>query len=126
MSAAWQGRGALVNVEHDMECSNALAWDLLGCPHPLCTFAYRMYLPRECWAFGRLVNSRTLTVEWGSEGDEWAEWSGIGFCKIERSARRDSLPRTEWRGVEAAVNRAVDGPWHVHWPAVAHYHEEPR
>jgi len=112
----------IVNVEHDMEYSDRLARELVACDHPLCTHAYRMHLPRECWAHGAVANAATLTVAWGSEGEEWAEFSGVGFCKIVPSARVAPLERCPWWEVEGTVNATVRGPWHVHWPAVEHYH----
>ena len=131
LSAAWMTTETIVNVEHDMECSQALVDELLACPHPLCSHAYLMYLPRRYWAHGwASTDPRERAqgggIRWVERGDERAGHSAIGFCKVEPRVRPGELERTEWPGVEMAVNRAVCGPWHLHWPGVEHYHKEPR
>lgn len=108
-----------------MQVNTDLIMDLLSCPEPLCSHAYRMYLPLECWAHGTLVNKQTTTVEWALGGEDFVEYSGIGFCKIMPEARTGPLERASWRELEQSVNRAVRGPWHLHWPGVEHYHKEP-
>ena len=122
--------GAIINVEHDMEYSDDLARELEACPEPLCTHAYRMYLPRVYWAHGYAPDdARRLTgegIQWAVQGAERCDWSAIGFCKIAPEARTAPLARTEWPGVETSVNNAITGTWHIHWPGVAHYHREPR
>lgn len=130
MRGPWASNRVLVNIEHDMECSRELVAELLTCRHPLCTHAYRMYLPRTYWAHGRVTDYRLREtgegIQWAAEGQEWADWSAIGFCKVGPEARVAPLARTEWSGVETAVNLAVGERWHIHWPGVEHYHKEPR
>lgn len=127
LSALWDTDHSIVNIEHDMEVSVGLVAGLLSCPRPLCSHAYRMHVPRDYWAHGhwpesegeRLVGSG---INWIDEGDPFAGYSAIGFCKITPEARIAPLERVDWRGCELAVNHAVRGPWHIHWPAINHYH----
>jgi hypothetical protein len=117
----WTADDVIVNVEHDMECSGRLLADLLACPHSLCTHAYLMHIPKT--HFAHSTRADAMDGFWIGEGEEWAAYSGIGFCKIAREARTRPLGRmTVWRGVELAVNNATTGPWHVHWPAIEHHH----
>lgn len=70
-----------------------------------------------------------ITPDWIKPGDEWAEWSSIGFCKIAPQARSLPLDRMFWQWLEHAVNRVVsaDGTrWHIHWPEVKHLHDYKR
>lgn len=67
-----------------------------------------------------------VTVDWIEPGDEWAEWSSIGFCKIAPEARSAPLDRMFWQWLEHGINRVVssDGTrWHIHWPEVKHHHD---
>ena len=123
----WEWRAPIVNVEHDMEWSRELAEDLLACPHSLCTHAYQMHIPRDHWAHGHESEHEGMRrlasgIQWVSQGEEWAGYSGIGFCKIAPSVRVADIERVPWPSVEQMVNRAVRGPWHIHWPGVQHYH----
>lgn len=133
LAVLWDGPRTVVNVEHDMEFSDALVADLLDCPHPLCTHAYRMYLPTEHYAHNVSLSGWHPPIDnisqytargicWIGPEDEWADFSAIGFCKIAPEARASSLRRDAWMGVELSVNAAVNCRWHVHWPEVAHYH----
>lgn len=139
----WQNPtvGTIINVEHDMEYSTELARELEACPEPLCSHAYRMYLPREYFPHGYCYTEAAWQegsdIAWTAEGHRHVDWSAIGFCKIAREARVKPLERAEWPGVETSVNRAVRGPqrgveqalrdrWHIHWPGVEHYHRESR
>lgn len=127
----WGEPVPIVNVEHDNEYSDELARLLVECPHPRCAYAYRMHLVqgmrREYWAFS--VDGLCGLGHWGSVGDEWAAWSGIGFCKISPVARGPLPARVPWPMVEQEVNYAlrnhaglIHGCWHIHWPAIEHYH----
>jgi hypothetical protein len=126
LAAAWETGETVVNIEWDMQVNADLLMDLLSCPQPLCSHAYRMYLPREYWAHGRVVNATTLTIDWCERGDLFAEYSGIGFCKIAPEARSGPLVRRPWPELEQAVNASVRGLWHLHWPAIGHDHKEAR
>lgn len=127
----WGEPVPIVNVEHDNEYSDELARLLVECPHPRCAYAYRMYpCGREWqpyWAFS--PDGLCGMGHWGAEGDEWAAWSAIGFCKIAPVARGPLPARCGWRLVEQEVNYAlrghahmIRGLWHIHWPAIEHYH----
>lgn len=121
LSALWDSPDTIVNVEWDMEFSPALVDALLACPHPLCTHAYQMHIPRTYYAHSARRDG--MDGFWLGKGVEWAAYSAIGFCKIAPQARVRPLARDVWRGVEMQVNAATDGPFHVHWPAIRHYHQ---
>ena len=135
----WMTDQIMVNVEHDMEFSDELVDGLVNCPHPLCAYPYKVYPT----ALGRYIYCATSrkpdpdtgmeTITWLDEGEEWAFWSSIGFCKIAPSARTKPLDRLFWQWIEHSINRSVgeymsaDGQaglaWHIHWPEVKHYHD---
>ena len=48
-------------------------------------------------------------------GDEFADWSAIGFVKIAPEARIAPLAECHWRQMEDAIDKAVKKPWHLHW-----------
>lgn len=110
-----------VNVEHDMAYSAALVDDLAACPHPYCTFAYMRRDKRE---FAQSRTSDGSMRDPIQVGDEWAGWSGIGFCKAV-GPRVQIVHGGHWEIAEALVNGAVPQRangmrWHVHWPAIGH------
>lgn len=138
VASVWGGGVTVVNIEHDMQVTDDLIDALLDCPHPLCSWAYRVYpvstmRPAPMWAHavaqtqnGRLLSwpNFSVTARWISEGEQWADFSAIGFCKITPAAMADLIETgASWRWVEMAVNAAVTGPWHLHWPAVEHHHQ---
>lgn len=123
----WGEPVPIVNVEHDNEYSDELARVLVECEHPRCAYAYRMHIPTDYWAFS--PDGLCGFGHWGAEGDEWAAWSAIGFCKIAPEARGILPKRVPWPMVEQEVNYALrghagfsQGLWHVHWPAIQHNH----
>lgn len=118
----WRTSGAIINVEHDMECSDELIDRLLACPELLCTHAYRMHHLGGTYAqaVGRKAAHGGGRPVHG--GETYADFSGIGFCKIAAPARAGCLERTRWDAVEMAVHGAIHGPWHVHWPEINHHH----
>jgi hypothetical protein len=134
LARCWESGDTVLNVEWDMEHSRSLMLGLLACPHSLCTYAYMMHLPTKHYAHGDVsavpaFRERGEGVRWIERGDEWASYSGIGFCKIALGARVGELERQSWPLVELAVNRAVRGPWHVHWHnsvGIEHHHRTPR
>lgn len=132
LARAWEAGRTIINVEHDNEFSQDLVDQLLLCPEPLCTHAYRMWVPYVRWAHGFAQNRAGMMVRWIDEGETLCDWSGIGFCKITPAARLmngeflEPLPLVHWRSVEAAVNQRVTVPWHVHWPEIEHDHRTER
>ena len=126
----WDTRTTIVNVEHDMQCNDKLIADLLECRESNCTHAYKIYNPSVVnISTGKVTNlqgpkqpyfaqfSKHTPIQ---EGDEWADYSGIGLCKL--GGTRDHILRaTPWWQVEYEVNKSVP-MWHVHWPIVEHYH----
>lgn len=115
----WDGGATIVNVEHDMEFSDGLVEGLLACPEPLCAYAYKVWPS----AWRRFVYAQSNVGRWIEQGDERADFSSIGFCKITSEARTGPLKRFPWKFVEQSVNQAVAGPWHIHWPEIKHYHD---
>lgn len=125
----WDGASTIVNVEHDMEFSDDLVQQLLDCEHPLCAHAYKMYLPRVYYAHGWLPRetgprSRAQSIRWIDQGEEWVDYSALGFVKITPEARHYPLAENvPWQALEQEVNAAVAGThWHIHWPEIEHYH----
>jgi hypothetical protein len=130
----WGGTHTLINVEHDHECSDDLIQELLDCPEPLCSHAYTLFMPST----GGLPHYAHRTGpkppaggEWIKQGDEWADFGGIGFCKITPQARVRPLAQSSWQVVDCAISKATDARWHVHWQqgpsgpvGVEHYHYE--
>ncbi len=123
LNEVWDSDRTLVNLEHDMEYSDDLVAELLSCPHPLCTFPYKVRpfgWPGKTWgvSFGSI---------WVTEGQPYASFSSIGFCKIAPEVREGTtLDRNIWSKVEASIHLAAvqsKRVWHVHWPAIQHYHD---
>lgn len=133
VQAEWVTDRTIVNVEHDMEYSDTLIDQLLACPQPLCAHAYQMHLPATFWAHQQSTVAWYPPIDPCSQffargvrqvkpGDEHADWSGIGFCKITPAVRIAPLRRDAWQGVEMSVHAAIRGRWHLHWPGVEHHH----
>lgn len=135
LDAVWRTNRTIVNVEHDMEVSDALVAALLDCPHPVCTYTYRVGPARLGLQFAHdislvgwhppidpLSQYSARGTRWVAPGDEFADFSGIGFVKIKARARIASLRRDAWQGVEISVNRAINQRWHLHWPPIRHFH----
>ena len=119
LAALWTTSATVVNVEHDMEFSDALVADLLACPEPLCSHAYQVWPS----AWRRFVYAHSKDGRWLEQGDSSADFSSIGFCKLAPAGRTGELKTYPWRYVEQAVNTAVAGEWHIHWPAIKHHHD---
>jgi hypothetical protein len=127
----WSTSRTICIVEHDMQVDDDLIQQLLDCPEPFCSWSYWLGLPSggPHWAHRTGLKPPCGGV-WIETGDEWADFGGIGFCKIEPSARVRPLEETDWTGVDCAVSRATDCRVHVHWKrdeggqcvGVEHYH----
>ena len=119
----WDSDRTIINVEHDMQVDHELIQGLLDCPHPFCSWAYWLGIPSggPHWAH-RTGKQPPCGGVWIETGDEWADYGGIGFCKITPEARVRPLPEQTWQFVDIAVFQAVDERMHIHWPAVAHDH----
>lgn len=116
VEAHWQSDETLVNVEHDHEVSDELIQALLDCPEPFCTWAYWLGIPSggPHWAH-RTGKQPPCGGVWVETGDEWADYGGVGFCKVDARARVRPLPEQTWQFVDIAVFSAVDERVHVHW-----------
>ena len=112
----WDSDRVIVNLEHDVECSDELIQTLLDCDCAFGTWAYWLGIPSggPHWAHRTGKQPRCGGV-WIETGDEWADFGGIGFCKITPEARVRPLEETDWTGVDCAVSRATDSRVHVHW-----------
>lgn len=116
----WEHVGDIVNIEHDMACTDSHITEILDCAEPLCTYAYRCH-----WVTTRQPGGVSAQRFEGREvgtGEQYATWSGIGLCKIAPRARTSPLKREPWHQLESAVNDAVIRRWHIHWPEVIHHH----
>lgn len=126
----WDTDRTLIIVEHDMEVSDDLIARLLAEPHPLVSFAYPLYWvstgkgePQYAQRVGDFPPDRKYLGTPVREGDAWADFTGIGLCKISPQARQHGPPRqASWQHVDMAVNAAISGRWRVLWPEVAHFH----
>ena len=126
----WESDLTIVNVEHDMEVDDEHLQALVDCPHPACFWAYRCHwlttgIPGGEVAGGTGPNWRVRTHQdagYLRPGDEWATWTAIGLIKVTPAARVAPLRRERWQRVEIAVEDAIQGPVHVHWPEIAHHH----
>lgn len=123
VEAHWGSDDTLCVVEHDMEVNDELISELLDCPHPMCSWAYWLGIPSggPHWSHRTGLKPPCGGV-WIQEGEEWADFGGIGFCKIAPEVRVRPLPESTWQFVDIAVFSAVDLRCHVHWPAVEHFH----
>jgi hypothetical protein len=123
VAAWWESDRTIINVEHDMECSDELIEGLLDCPEPMCSWAYWLSIPSggPHWAHRTGLKPPCGGI-WVETGDEWADYGGIGFCKITPEARVRPLPEQTWQFVDIAVAEATDLQWHLHWPTVEHFH----
>ncbi len=132
----WMTDKTIVNVEHDMEFSDELVDALVDCPSPLCSYPYQVYptaLARYiyCATTRKLDEDGQEKIDWIDEGEEWAYWSSIGFCKIAPEARKLPLDLIFWQWLEHTINRSVGEymnvgaglSWHIHWPAIKHEHD---
>ena len=118
LNAVWDTDKTIVNVEHDMECSDELVRQLVECDQPACSHAYRVWLSDR---YKFVYAAHSPGIGWLREGTPAAHYCGIGFCKIEPSARTRPLNPGQWLTMEQAVNLSV-AEWHLHWPAVDHHH----
>ncbi len=120
----WNSDRVIVNVEHDIEVTDEHISTLLGCPHPLCSWAYASHWvstgkPYDVISAGNFgPNGRTFL----EGGEEWAEWSAIGLVKITPQARVGALLPRAWSTLELSIEDAVTRPWHMHWPPAEHHH----
>lgn len=124
LAAAWDTPRTLVIVEHDMECSDDLIGQIVACKHRKCSWAYLLY-----WASTHQPphyahrNGGPAAGRWVSEGEEWATFGGIGLCKLTSETRVFGLTESHWSLLDTQVSACSVGNWHLHWPAVEHYHQ---
>jgi hypothetical protein len=120
LAGVWDLDRTLVNVEHDMRVSDDLIQRILDDSHPLVTYAYTLF-----WASTRSKEhyaQRMNYGEWVREGAESADYSGIGFARIDPEVRTGPLGRSTWQHVDVEVNKVVAGRWAILWPEVFHDH----
>ena len=116
----WDHPAPIINVEHDLEVNDDQIEELFVCKYSLCSFAYPMH-----WISTGNHNNvwpHSMNGEFVQAGDEWATWSAIGFVKIAPEARLSVPYECHWRQMEDAIDKAVQKPWHLHWPPVPHHH----
>ena len=109
----WESDLTIINIEHDVETTDAHIDSLISCPHPLDAFAYKCHWVSSGQANG--VYAATINGRFVEPGDEWAEWSALGLIKITPGARIGPLREVTWNRVENSIDEAVKTPWHMHW-----------
>lgn len=128
--AWWETDRTIILVEHDVECSDELIQQLLDCDCMLGSWAYWLGIPSggPHWAH-RTGKKPPCGGVWIETGDDWADYGGVGFCKITPQARVRPLPEQTWQFVDIAVAEATDLRWHIHWKngpdgptGVEHFH----
>lgn len=123
LAEAWASDRTVVNVEHDLECSDELIQELLDCPEPLCARTYLVYAVSGIHDAPAYPFCVTNPGPWVTGGEEWAAWAAPGFFKATPEARMPNLPVRHWLCVEDVVNDWVTTRWHLHWPAIEHDHK---
>ena len=121
----WDTDRTIVAVEHDVEISDELVDQIVSCKYPLATWAYQLYWPSVHGPSHYAQRTGLLPPaggDWVTEGVEWCDYTGIGFCKIAPECRLFPLEESHWSHLDGAVSKAVVGRWRILWPEVAHYH----
>lgn len=130
LNVVWSSDVTIVNLEHDLEVSDAHIAALLDCPYGACAWAYRCHwassgIPGGVIAAGRgeRRHGGTGDPRYLQGGEHWAAWAAIGLVKIVPAARIAPLRREPWQNLELAVHDATERPWHIHWtPELKHHH----
>lgn len=130
LAAVWDTADTLVNIEHDVESNDRLIDELVGCPELACARPYLIRHLNKPPFFGCAVGPAKdcgwgpwfVRSRWVDESDVWADFASPGFIKVSPQVRGPLGPECAWQGVELAINEAVDARWHLHWPAVEHFH----
>lgn len=123
LNVVWDSDRTIVNLEHDMEFSDDLVRELLSCPHDLCAFPYKV----RPFGWPGMRHGASYGCLWVATNQPYASFSSIGFCKMTAKARAGStLERAIWDKVEGVIHTAIVRDrqiWHLHWPAIEHYHD---
>lgn len=128
VQAGWDSTEPLVVIEHDMEVSDDLIGRLLDEPVPLATYAYTLHWvsTHRAAAFAQRTGSfpagRRYLGQPIRDGAGFCDFSGLGFCKIDPTARVRPLEESSWQTVDMAVDAAIDARWTVLWPEIEHHH----
>lgn len=123
LAEAWATDRTVVNIEADLQRDDDLIGELVDCPHPRCAWAYLVYAASGIHNPPAYPFTRGNPGPWIDKGDEWADWAAPGFIKVAPEARVEPLPVDHWHEVEQHTNQCAPGRWHIHWPAVEHYHQ---
>lgn len=130
----WDHPGTIVNLEHDLVPTLEALDELIECPQELCTQGYKIYplstaRKGEVFAQRLAANDPARYDRWIAEGDLYADFTGLGFVKIDHQARSVLMPPTEdettWTGWDFTLSNSfykLGKCWHVHWPAITHNH----
>lgn len=126
LSSVWDEGFSLFLVEHDSVVDDDLIQTLVDCKWRLATYAYPLHWPSTHRVEPHFAQRTGLLPpaggEWINEGDEWCDYTGIGFCKIAPEVRVGALEETHWSHLDASVSKAIVGRWRVLWPAIEHDH----
>ena len=126
-ASVWESDLTIIGLEHDVEVTDDTIAALLACPRPLCSQMY----PCHWISTGRFDDVWPGRNEQPGSGGlavfvetdtEFAAQSAIGCVKITPEARIGPLEQAHWSRLEVSVEKAVQGPWHLHWPGVPHHH----
>lgn len=121
----WNDVGSLINCEQDMGPFPETIQDLVDCPHDVCTVPY--WLSPASTQLDKpiiSVSPYSDSLHPLTRGIEWAARSAIGLVKFSEEMRRRYPPpdRVEYGNVEHEFHIRSGNRWHVHWPAIPHYH----
>ena len=134
LRALWEAEADLVVIEHDIEASNDHVQTLLDCPYILCAQAYYVYPvshggPRPVIPHREWIGEPNRLARFIEPKEEWADLAGLGLTKFSRLARQAICGWSEdgdWRNLDQRVAEAfrlAGHPFHIHWPAVNHFHQ---
>ncbi|NMP22188.1 hypothetical protein [Sulfobacillus harzensis] len=72
------------------------------------------------------------TQRWVETGERWADLAALGLTKIEVGVQRMVNPdwaAGPWHNLDSRIAWYLwdhgYGPWHLHWPAIPHNHQNP-
>lgn len=119
---------SLIVLEHDVQVNLNMYQNLIDCPHGLCAQRYMLYpvttgLQYPVCAHRKIVGDH---ITWVEEDDEWADFVGFGFVKIDSRPCFLDLPKGTWRNLDSRVSNItrVEGEkWHLHRPDAVHLHQ---
>ena len=121
-ASVWESNLTILGLEHDVEVTDEHFAALLACSADLCSAMYPMHwcstgMFEDVWP----ARNNSLFVK---GGEPTSEQSAIGCVKITPQARIGPLEQAPWNRLEVSIEKAVQGPWCLHWfdPPLRHHH----